>query len=234
MLLQGAPLCFGAVLAETATLTGAAILAAHAQQYTDRPEFTIERTGYGIGSRDFEIPDVLRVYLGTIRTDQDQMAFSGVETCRDEFIIETNIDDMNPEIYSHVEERLMAAGALDVYKTPIIMKKGRPSVKLSILADAAAQKEILDVIFTETTSIGVRRFAVEKIMLPRTFSTIKTRYGEVLIKNAFYRGDFLKYKAEYEDCRRLAKENGIPLIEIYREIESEMRRTGQLPPMDRQ
>jgi uncharacterized protein (TIGR00299 family) protein len=161
-LLAGVPIKTGLVGFETTTPTGAAILAANVDQFTDRVEFSIERIGYGIGNRDLEIPNVLRVYLGEM--------ING-EAVAEQYILETNIDDMNPEFYSYVEQRLFERGALDVFITPIIMKKGRSAAKLSVLVEAKAVKDIQEVIFRETTSLGLRKFRVEKIMLQRKLIT---------------------------------------------------------------
>lgn len=212
-ILNGIPLKSGIVPFETTTPTGAAILAANAEEFTDKMEFSIEKIGYGLGTKDFEIPNVLRVYLINTKNNTE---------IEQQYILETNIDDMNPEFYSYVEEQLFDRGALDVFKTPIIMKKGRPAIKLSILVNQAKEKDILDVIFKETTSIGIRKFKVEKIMLNREFSKICTKYGEVTIKKSYYEDEEVKYKAEYEDCKRLAKENNIPIAMIYQEVNKEM------------
>ncbi len=212
-ILKGIPIQSGIVPFETTTPTGAAILAANVGKFTDKIEFSIEKIGYGLGSRDLEIPNVLRVYLGQTEIQEE---------IEEQFILETNIDDMNPEFYGYVEEQLFEAGALDVFKTPIIMKKGRPAIKLSILVSPNTEKEISDVIFKETTSIGIRKFKVEKIMLNRDLLTLKTSYGNVAVKCSYYEGKPVKYKAEYEDCKKIAKENNIPLAKVYREIDQAM------------
>ncbi len=227
--LRGVPLRFGAAPFETVTPVGAAILSACVSRFTDRPEFTAEKIGYGIGHQDGRVPDVLRIYLARTPEAAVLRPDAGLLVARDQYIVETNIDDMNPEFYSHTEERLFQAGALDVYKTPILMKKSRPSVKLSVLTDASAEQAVLEVLFRETTSLGVRKYAVEKIMLPRTTDRAATRWGDVSVKLAYYKGEFIKYKAEYEDCRRLAVENGVPLAEIYKEVESAMAMKRQAP-----
>jgi len=208
-ILKNIPIKSGIVSFETTTPTGAAILAANVSEFTDKIEFTIEKIGYGLGTRDFEIPNVLRVYLGN--------QYNKEEIDR-QFIIETNIDDMNPEIYSYLEERLFEKGALDVFKTAIVMKKGRPAIKLSVLAAEDKENEIQEVIFRETTSFGIRKFAVEKIMLPREFEKVDTKYGQVSIKKAYYQGKFIKYKPEYEDCKTLARENNVAIDKIYKEV----------------
>lgn len=212
-ILKGIPVKTGAVQFETTTPTGAAILAANADEFTGKIDFIIEKTGYGLGFMDFEIPNVLRVYLGRS---------SGDEIREEQYIIETNIDDMNPELYEYIEEKLFAAGALDVFITPIIMKKGRPAVKLSALVESETEQMVREIIFSETTSLGLRKFSFEKIMLKREFIKVKTRYGDVTVKKAYYNGVMIKYKAEYEDCRRISSENNIPLPEIYREIDKIM------------
>lgn len=208
-ILQGIPVKAGIVPFETTTPTGAAILAASVSEFTDQPSFVIDRTGYGIGHRDLEIPNVLRVYLG--HTEE------GIRQ-QDNYMLETNIDDMNPEFYGHVEERLFAKGALDVFKTPICMKKGRAATKLSVLAAEDAVEQLADVIFYETTSLGIRKYRIEKLMLDRKFEEISTIYGDVTVKNAYHHGECIKYKPEYEDCRRLATEKQLPLEQIYQEV----------------
>jgi uncharacterized protein (DUF111 family) len=124
---------------------------------------------------------------------------------------------MNPELYSYLEEKLFSLGALDVFKTPIIMKKGRPAVKLSVLVSDAKRQNIISLIFEETTSLGLREFRIGKIMLKRDSSVINTKYGSVTVKTAYINGKS-KYKAEFEDCRRLSIENSIPISEIYKEV----------------
>lgn len=228
-ILKGVPLKFGVVLFETTTPTGAAILAANVEEFTEKLEFSIDKIGYGIGNRDLEIPNVLRAFLGTVDSENaNDNNFINNENnqfdidIKSQIMIETNIDDMNPEIYDYIEEKLFKAGALDVFKTPIIMKKGRPAIKLSILTDPQNEEAILDLVFKETTSIGVRKFEVGKMMLQRSFYTIKTKYGDVTIKNAYYKGELVKHKAEYEDCKRIAKENNVPITRIYKEVDFEM------------
>ncbi|AKG34926.1 nickel pincer cofactor biosynthesis protein LarC [Paenibacillus durus] len=210
-ILKGIPVKAGLVPFETTTPTGAAILAAVVDEFTDKPDFVMEAVGYGLGNRDLEIPNVLRVYLGRMEEKKESAAAGPI-------LLETNIDDMNPELYGYVEEQLFAHGASDVFKTPIIMKKGRPAVKLSVLVGAKREKDVLEVIFKETTSLGVRKLPVGKAMLERSFVKHSTRYGEVTIKNSYYEGKLVKYKPEYEDCKRLALANGVPISKIYREI----------------
>lgn len=217
-ILKDIPIKSGLVSCETTTPTGAAILAANVESFTDKLQFTVEKIGYGLGTRDLEVPNVLRLYLG-----KEEGVEEGNEERSEEIeiqcLLETNIDDMNPELYSYVEEELFEKGALDVFKTSILMKKGRPATKLSILIDEKNEKDILDVIFRETTSIGIRKYKVEKIMLNREFLQVKTQYGDVTVKNAYYKGQLVKYKPEFEDCKKLAKENNISIAKVYREVQ---------------
>lgn len=208
-ILKNIPINTGIVQFETTTPTGAAILAANVDEFTSKIDFSIKKIAYGIGHRDLEIPNVLRVYLGEKESS---------EKVEEQYILETNIDDMSPEIYGYVEEKLFEVGALDVYKTPIFMKKGRLGIKLSVLINEKVEREVLDIIFAETTSIGVRKYKVEKIMLNREFSKVKTEYGDITIKKCFYKGKLVKYKAEYEECRTIAKEQNISIDKIYKAV----------------
>ena len=208
-ILKNIPMNTGIVQFETTTPTGAAILAANVEEFTQKVDFSIKKIAYGIGHRDLEIPNVLRVYLGETES---------TEKIEEQYIIETNIDDMNPEIYGYVEEKLFEAGALDVFKAPIFMKKGRPGIKLSVLVDEKCEKEVLDIIFEETTSIGVRKYKVEKIMLNREFSKVKTEYGDITIKKSYYKGKLVKYKPEYEECKTIAKEKNVSIDKIYKAV----------------
>lgn len=208
-ILKNIPINAGIVQFETTTPTGAAILAANVQKFTQKIDFSINKIGYGIGHRDLEIPNVLRVYLG-----EDKRA----ETIEEQYILETNIDDMNPEFYGYIEEKLFEIGALDVYKTPISMKKGRPGIKLSVLINDTIEEDILDVIFNETTSIGVRKYKVEKIMLSREFSKVPTKYGEIAIKKSYYKGKLVKYKPEFEECKNTARKYNVAIEKVYKEV----------------
>ncbi|OOM78932.1 nickel pincer cofactor biosynthesis protein LarC [Clostridium sp. BL-8] len=208
-ILKNIPINTGIVQFETTTPTGAAILSANAQEFTPKVDFSITKIAYGIGHRDLEIPNVLRVYLGDAES---------LEKVEKQYILETNIDDMNPEIYGYIEEKLFEAGALDVFKTSISMKKGRPGVKLSVLVDEQSEKAVLDIIFEETTSIGIRKYQVEKIMLEREFSKVKTEYGDITIKKSYYKGKLVKYKPEYEECKNIAKEKNVSIDKVYKAV----------------
>ncbi len=207
-ILQNIPLKSGIVSFETTTPTGAVILACNTNEFSDKNDFIIKKLGYGLGTKDFgEVPNVLRVYLGEI-----------AEPKQKQYILETNIDDMNPELYQYLEEKLFLVGALDVFKTPIIMKKGRAAIKLSILTSQKKESAVLDVLFRESTTIGLRKYEIEKILMPREFEKIQTKYGEITIKKAMKDGKVIKYKAEYEECKKIAFEKDIPITEIYKEV----------------
>lgn len=210
-ILKGIPVKTGLVQFETTTPTGAAILKANVEEYTDSHNLVIEKTGYGLGTKTFEVPNVLRVYIGEIETakDYEQMDKAG------QYLMETNIDDMSAELYSYVEEQLFAKGALDVYKTPIIMKKGRPAVKLSILIRDKDREEILKVIFSETTSGGVREYPVTKHMMTKKYRKVITQFGEIQVKDFYHNETCLKSKPEYEDCAKAAREHKVSIKEIY-------------------
>ena len=210
-ILKEVPVKTGLVDSETTTPTGAAILKSTVNRFTQDLDFIVEKIGYGLGAKDFEVPNVLRVYLGELNDDE-------VEE-EQQVILETNIDDMNCELYPYIEEKLFKEGALDVFKTPIIMKKGRPAVKFSVLALEKNIEEIQKILFEESTTAGIRWYPVHKVMLTRSFEKIKTKYGDIRIKNFYYNNKIIKSKPEFEDCKRLALKNNISINEILENIE---------------
>jgi uncharacterized protein (TIGR00299 family) protein len=212
LLLTGVPVKTGAVPFEMTTPTGAAILVSTVQSFTDTARFTIKKVAYGIGHRDVEIPNVLRVFLA------EAPNVPSLEAC----ILECNIDDMSPELHGHVAEILFSAGASDVYFTPIIMKKSRPAVMLSVLCNSDAEQRLSELILRETTTFGLRRVAVQKTALEREMRTIATRLGDIRVKIALRDGKRLKMKPEYEDCRRIAQERKMPLREVYEIVQKEI------------
>jgi uncharacterized protein (TIGR00299 family) protein len=212
-ILKGIPIKSGIVPFETTTPTGAAILASTVNEFTERIRFRLLEVGYGIGGRDTEIPNVLRVLLG--ETDE-----ATEDDCdREEaLIIESNIDDMNPEMFDFVIDALLKAGAHDVFLTPVIMKKSRPATTLSVLCSNEDENAIQELLLTQTSTFGTRKYVVGKTMLKRDFSEVTTKYGIVRVKNAYFRGKKMKSKPEYEDCRKLADEHGVSILEIYESI----------------
>ena len=212
-ILAGVPVKSGAAPYETTTPTGALILACNADKFGPMQDLRIGKTAYGIGNRDMDIPNVLRVHVAESTGHSE----SSPET-RKALVMECNIDDMNPEIYGYVMEILFGLGADDVFITPIMMKKARPASKLTVLCSPDKKQIMTETLLTHTTSLGVRSYEVDKFMLEREFSKLKTKYGEVTVKTAIYQGKHLKYKPEYEDCIRLARENDIPIQKIYEEV----------------
>ena len=216
-ILKGIPVKSGIIPFEATTPTGAAILAVNASDFTDNTDFVIEKIGYGVGNRDGKIPNVLRVFLGK-KIGQNDNNQNNIFDVENEYIIECNIDDMNPEIYSYVVEKLFACGASDVYMTNILMKKGRPSIKLSVLCNKNIEDKVKEILFKETSTLGVRKYEVQKNILKRENSIIETKFGNIRLKKAYWGNKVLKSKLEYEDCRRISEKNNIPLIEVYRKF----------------
>ncbi|MCB2341914.1 nickel pincer cofactor biosynthesis protein LarC [Clostridium estertheticum] len=218
-ILKGIPVKLGAVPFETTTPTGAAILAANVCEFKDDNNFIINKIGYGIGNRDTEIPNVLRVMLVE---EVDKVSNEEYDDVTVEQIIECNIDDMNPELYEYIIDMVFNEGALDAYITPIIMKKGRPSVKISILCEEDKTTRMKEILFRETTTLGVRSFKVDKTKLKREFIKVNTSYGEVTVKESYYKGEKIKSKFEYEECKRIAKSTGVPISEVYEKLRNEI------------
>jgi uncharacterized protein (TIGR00299 family) protein len=208
-MLAGIPFYQSATQFELATPTGAAIISTLGESFGLLPPMNVSVIAYGAGDQDFpNMPNVLRLMIGEpVATYEEDTSL----------VIETNIDDMNPQVYDYLIEKLMAQGAQDVYLTPIIMKKGRPAVLLSALADRAKTDVILDTIFRETTSIGVRIQETGRRKLDREIQEVDTRYGKVRIKISKRGGEVLTVTPEYEDCRKIAEEKQVPLKTIMEE-----------------
>jgi pyridinium-3,5-bisthiocarboxylic acid mononucleotide nickel chelatase len=206
-LLAGFPTRLGDGTAEMVTPTGAAVLRALARPAPATLSFEIQKIGYGAGAKEFaDRPNVLRIMLG-----EEQTAFAADEMIE----FETNIDDLNPQIYDHVTERLLVAGARDVTITPTIMKKGRPGVTLSVIAEATKRDQIGALIFAETSTIGLRFHRVERLKLDREIVKVATRWGEIRVKVSGAGGRAPSTLApEYEDCRRAALEHRVALRQV--------------------
>jgi len=207
-ILRNVPIYNNNIEAELVTPTGAAIITALASGFGEMPAMKVEKIGYGAGTKELEQPNVLRVFLGEL----DNMKNDTIN------IIETNIDNMNPEIYPYVIERLMENGALDAYLTNIIMKKGRPAIKLTVLSEMKDTDKLCNVIFDETTTLGVRILIAAKKKLDREIKTIKTKYGNVGVKISKLKNEVKNIMPEYEDCVKIAKNRKIPLKEVYEEV----------------
>ncbi|HEY1406801.1 MAG TPA: nickel pincer cofactor biosynthesis protein LarC [Spirochaetota bacterium] len=211
-ILREIPVKTGAVQFETTTPTGAAILASVADSFSDRMTFIGKKVGYGIGHRDTSIPNVLRVTLG-----EEEVSPKTDEMC----LIECNIDDMNPEIYEYLIEKLLSSGASDAYCTPIIMKKSRPAVILSVLSSVDKTDSLSEILLRETTTFGIRKTMVVRQILDREEKVLSTSVGDVRIKHGFLNGEKIKSKAEYEDCKKIANDKNISLNDVYEIVRKE-------------
>jgi uncharacterized protein (TIGR00299 family) protein len=210
-IIKGIPVRTGGVDFEATTPTGAAILSVLGTEFGSVSHVKIEKTGYGVGHKDHPaIPNLLRVHLG----ETSETEGSGHKA----ILIESNIDDMNPEFYDHISDRLFKAGASDVYCSQIIMKKGRPGVVLNVICEQGLEDMIKEIIFTESTTLGIRTFDFRKDTLAREFGKLNTVYGEVTVKRSFYKGKEVSVKPEYEECRKIASERNIPVKEVYYNI----------------
>jgi pyridinium-3,5-bisthiocarboxylic acid mononucleotide nickel chelatase len=210
-IIKGLPVKRGGVGFEATTPTGAAILAALVTDISPKLLMKIEKTAYGVGQKeDADVPNLLRVLLGETIT--------GNETGHDALQLECNIDDMNPEFYEFISGKLFAAGASDVFLSDIIMKKGRPGIVLNVICENESAESLKNIIFNESTSLGIRSFPFRKDTLERKFEKISTVYGDVNIKRSFHNQKEVSVKPEYEDCKRIALEKGIPLKEVYNNI----------------
>jgi uncharacterized protein (TIGR00299 family) protein len=208
-LLKGVPLGPSSIKAELTTPTGAAILTTIVQEWIEQPVMTVERIGHGAGRREFvEQPNLLRLFVGTAAEPR------GLEA-EEVWVLETNLDDVPAELIGYCSERLLAAGALDVFSTPIVMKKNRPGVLLSVLAKAADVAALEDTLFRETPTLGVRRYPVQRHKLQRRPCTVPTPWGPVQGKLSWRAGQQPIFAPEYEDCARVARAHGVALREVY-------------------
>ena len=207
-LLHGLPTTRGAVDQEATTPTGAAILASLATRFTASPAMIVEKTGYGIGHRQTELPNLLRVHLARVETATASPNGSEAR------LLQCNIDDMTAEHLGAVLDTLMDAGAMDVHLTPIIMKKSRPATCLSLLCAAHDEARFKELLFRHTTTLGLKSFALEKTVLETSFTRRETPLGPVTMKNALRDGKILRSKPELEECRELARRHDLPLTAV--------------------
>jgi uncharacterized protein (TIGR00299 family) protein len=207
-LLRGTPFFQKDVPFEISTPTGVAIITTLAENFTIIPLMKVDTIGYGAGTKDIKNHiGLLRVLLG-----KSLPAYE-----RDEvIIIDTNIDDLNPQLYEYLMEKLFKEGAIDVFLTPVHMKKGRPGTVLSVVSEKGKVDELTKIIFTETTSLGVRKYSVERVKLPRQIKKVKTKYGTIRVKVSNYDG-IGKISPEYEDCKKAAAAKKISFLKVYDE-----------------
>ena len=213
-LLQGMPHYRGTIDKEMTTPTGAALLKVLAVPVWEVPAgFTVDKIGYGAGTRDVAIPNVLRINVGTWGETAGNVNNSGIAVER-LLVLECNLDDQNPEIMPYVLEKLLTAGALDAWLQPVIMKKGRPGQTLKVLCGPEKKMELQQILFTETTTLGVRACQVERTALERRWKTVQTPWGDVRIKEGLLDGKVVNALPEFEDCKKLAEEKSVPLKDI--------------------
>ena len=201
-LLKGKPVRFSSVPTEMTTPTGAVLISMAEFSY---PEMEINSIGYGMGKKKMDMPNVLRVVIG-------KKSF-----IHDLYVIETNIDDMSSEVYPFIIERLLDAGAMDAFVMPAIMKKGRAGNLLRVIAPAENLEEIKDIIFNETSTLGIRYHGVRRHVLERRIIKVETEYGRIRVKVGYHNGKVTTISPEYEDCRRIAEKSKVPLKKIYEE-----------------
>ena len=209
-LLKGLPVRKTDIKAELITPTGAALLAELVNDFFPPPEMKVEAVGYGAGTRDLPIPNLLRVMIG-------ETAETGNQIREQLILLESNLDDLNPEIYPYVMESLFNAGALDVCLVPVQMKKNRPGTQIQVLVEVQKAEDMREILFRETSTLGIRQTQVDRFSLPRNILEVSTNFGIVRIKVAGEGTKFQKASPEYEDCQKLARENNIPIQQVYQE-----------------
>ncbi len=216
-ILKGVPCSYGGVEGEATTPTGAAILKAAVDRFEPPCAFRPQSIGYGLGTRDFQVPNVLRLVLGECA----QTAVDGGDAAG-HVKIEANIDDMSPEAYEPLIDHLLAEGADDVYVTPIVMKKSRPAINLAVLCEANRADALADAVLNHSTTIGLRMLAFEKRTLPRRTQTVDTQFGPVRVKVVVQPDGQRRWKSEFEDVRRIAAEAGLDYLQAKAALDSQI------------
>ncbi|SDF32831.1 hypothetical protein SAMN04244560_00593 [Thermoanaerobacter thermohydrosulfuricus] len=208
-LLKGIPVYKSDIEGEIVTPTGAAIVKTLVNEFGGIPDMTINSIGYGAGTKDLEIPNVLRTYVGEEEVKKKPESL---------MILETNIDDMNPEFYQYLFEKLFENGALDVFLIPIIMKKQRPGTLITVICEKENADKLKEIIFKETSTFGIRYYEVLRHKLDRDFSIVETPYGKVRVKKGYLNGKLIKAYPEYEDVKAIAEKTGNSISDIYRNV----------------
>jgi uncharacterized protein (TIGR00299 family) protein len=219
-LLRGAPTYSTGIQRELVTPTGAAIVATVTSRFGPQPQMTVAAVGLGAGSAELaEQPNVLRLFIGEAAARRDD---AGLEA--DIAVLEANLDDMSPQIYGFFAERALQAGALDVFSVPVQMKKNRPGQLITVLCNPADQEKFSDLLFRETTTLGVRQSIVKRRTLQRESLTVQTSLGSIRMKVARLHGHILNFAPEYEDCQKVAAERGVPLKRVLAEATFEFQK----------
>jgi len=231
-LLKNAPIYSTEIEGELMTPTGAAIIATVCREFGNLPEMTVEKTAYGAGTRDYQgFPNVLRLMLGDISSAKppgsEGAEKSSAKTqdqkpnteSRKVLQLETNLDDVSPEILGYVMEKAFELGALDFWFTPIQMKKNRPATLVSLLCKGSDKGKFIGLLVRETTTLGVRIKEIERTCLSREISTVKTKFGQIPVKIARFGTEIVNIKPEFETLKEIAKRENLPLCEVFAEIQ---------------
>jgi hypothetical protein len=214
-LLKGVPTYARGNEGELTTPTGAALLATLAEHFGPLPHLCVEQIGYGAGTKDLpHAPNLLRVFIGEDGSGREADMIT---------VLEANLDDMNPEWFEFAQEQLFAQGALDVFYTPIFMKKNRPATKLTVLCGAGKVDAIVETLFHNTSTFGLRTYEVRRQKLQRESQTVDTRYGPIAVKIGQWRGQVVQVSPEYESCRQAARRCAVPLKQVYAAAEAQAR-----------
>lgn len=208
-LLEGVPVYSKDVRHELVTPTGAAIITTIAKDFSTLPEMVIAKTGYGAGTKDLEIPNFLRLIIGEKKGYMQDVHHQTVT------MLETNIDDMNPQFYDHLFYKLFLEGALDVYLSSVLMKKNRPGSILHVITSKEKEEKIIQTIFRETTTLGVRSYEIEQISLAYEHIPVQTKYGSIKVRLGKKGEEILSITPDYEDCRLAANKYHVPLKNVY-------------------
>jgi uncharacterized protein (TIGR00299 family) protein len=216
-ILKNYPSILTSVPHELTTPTGAAIIKALSTGVLDDEQIIVDSVGYGAGTKEFpELPNLLRVIVGELRTTQEQEEL---------LIVETNIDDMNPQVYPFIIEQLLSAGAHDAYLVPIIMKKGRPGILLSVMTEPSRLSDVSALIYRHTSTIGLRIQRVGRRKLPRRSVELQTSFGPVKAKVVLRDGREVR-TPEYEECRRIAASTGLSILDVMKQLDREAGNAG--------
>jgi uncharacterized protein (TIGR00299 family) protein len=230
-LLRGAPTYSNGIQRELVTPTGAAILATVVTRYGAQPMMNVSTIGLGAGSAQLtEQPNVLRLFIGEAVGREEGVAAEAVASLDEEIVtLEANLDDMNPQVYGYFVERALEAGALDVFTIPVHMKKNRPGQLLTVLCKPADREKLSELVFHETTTLGIRQSNVRRRTLDREIVSVETIYGPINLKIARLNGRILTATPEYEDCRTVAAELGIPLKQVLAETMYQFQKANGVP-----
>jgi hypothetical protein len=211
-LLKNRPVYSSNIPFELTTPTGAVLISSLASKFGPIPDMKVSKIGIGAGSQNFkEQPNILRLLIGQTTGEIENIT-------ENIMVIETNIDDMNPQIYEYVMDKLFNAGALDVFLTQLIMKKNRPGIKLTVLCNEDKKEDLIEIILSETTTIGVRYYKAQRKILQRQIELLNTKFGRIKVKKTQLSKKVQKISPEYEDCKRIAKKFNIPLFEVMKAI----------------